>query len=129
VPMMSGRGLGHTGGTLDKLEAIPGFRVNLSLEELKAALVRVGMRRPSPYPDATFHRPRFIDQTLATAGLIKVRSRTIGFGPFSVCGYAVIPEPLGVNLQQRLQGWADRGVPGLRATGGHYLVLAEKAGN
>jgi pyrimidine-nucleoside phosphorylase len=43
VPMMSGRGLGHTGGTLDKLEAIPGFRVNLSLEEMKAALVRVGV--------------------------------------------------------------------------------------
>ena len=42
VPMMSGRGLGHTGGTLDKLEAIPGFRVNLSLEELRAALTRVG---------------------------------------------------------------------------------------
>src|SRR5579862_5164514 len=33
VPMISGRGLGHTGGTLDKLEAIPGFNVNLSLEE------------------------------------------------------------------------------------------------
>ncbi len=42
VPMMSGRGLGHTGGTLDKLEAIPGFRVNLSLEEMNAALARVG---------------------------------------------------------------------------------------
>jgi pyrimidine-nucleoside phosphorylase len=42
VPMMSGRGLGHTGGTLDKLEAIPGFRVNLSLEEMKGALARVG---------------------------------------------------------------------------------------
>src|SRR5262249_41953705 len=42
VPMMSGRGLGHTGGTLDKLESIPGFRVNLSLEDMKAALARVG---------------------------------------------------------------------------------------
>src|SRR5437762_3827181 len=42
VPMMSGRGLGHTGGTLDKLEAIPGFRVHLSIDEMKAALARVG---------------------------------------------------------------------------------------
>jgi pyrimidine-nucleoside phosphorylase len=42
VPMMSGRGLGHTGGTLDKLESIPGFRVNLSLDEMKSALARVG---------------------------------------------------------------------------------------
>jgi pyrimidine-nucleoside phosphorylase len=42
VPMMSGRGLGHTGGTLDKLESIPGFRVNLSLEEMKAALRSTG---------------------------------------------------------------------------------------
>ena len=43
VPMMSGRGLGHTGGTLDKLEAIPGLRVGLSPEELKTALRKVGV--------------------------------------------------------------------------------------
>jgi pyrimidine-nucleoside phosphorylase len=38
VPMISGRGLGHTGGTLDKLEAIPGFNVNLSVAEFRRAL-------------------------------------------------------------------------------------------
>src|SRR5438874_573108 len=42
VPMMSGRGLGHTGGTLDKLESIPGFRVGLSHTQFKAALAEVG---------------------------------------------------------------------------------------
>jgi pyrimidine-nucleoside phosphorylase len=42
VPKMSGRGLGHTGGTLDKLEAIPGFRIALSLDEFRSALREVG---------------------------------------------------------------------------------------
>ena len=42
VPMISGRGLGHTGGTLDKLESIPGYRVDLSLKEFRAVLKRVG---------------------------------------------------------------------------------------
>jgi pyrimidine-nucleoside phosphorylase len=42
VPMMSGRALGHSGGTLDKLESIPGFRVDLSLAEFHQALEKVG---------------------------------------------------------------------------------------
>jgi pyrimidine-nucleoside phosphorylase len=42
VPMISGRGLGHTGGTLDKLESIPGYRVDLSLKEFRAILERAG---------------------------------------------------------------------------------------
>ena len=42
VPMISGRGLGHTGGTLDKLESIPGYKVGLTLEEFRSVLERVG---------------------------------------------------------------------------------------
>ena len=43
VPMISGRGLGHTGGTLDKLESIPGFRTQLSESEFARALERTGV--------------------------------------------------------------------------------------
>ena len=43
VPMISGRALGHTGGTLDKLEAIPGFRTSLSIDEFKAQLSKTGL--------------------------------------------------------------------------------------
>lgn len=43
VPMMSGRGLGHSGGTLDKLEAIPGFRTKLTLSEFKAQIEQIGV--------------------------------------------------------------------------------------
>ena len=42
VPMISGRGLGHTGGTLDKLEAIPGFNVNLSSAQMREVLKKCG---------------------------------------------------------------------------------------
>jgi pyrimidine-nucleoside phosphorylase len=42
VPMISGRGLGHTGGTLDKLEAIPGFRVDLPVERFRELVASVG---------------------------------------------------------------------------------------
>jgi pyrimidine-nucleoside phosphorylase len=40
--MISGRGLGHTGGTLDKLESIPGFRTDLTLDEFREQLGKAG---------------------------------------------------------------------------------------
>ena len=43
VPMISGHGLGHTGGTLDKLESIPGFNTSLSIDEYKKAIADVGL--------------------------------------------------------------------------------------
>ena len=48
VPMMSGRGLGHSGGTLDKLESIPGFRVGLTEGEFRDALEVGGPRHDRP---------------------------------------------------------------------------------
>ena len=51
VPMMSGRGLGHTGGTLDKLEAIPGFRTALSLAEAKAQVMKLGVAMMGQTPE------------------------------------------------------------------------------
>jgi pyrimidine-nucleoside phosphorylase len=43
VPMIAGRGLGHTGGTLDKLESIPGFNISLSLEQFSAQIEKIGV--------------------------------------------------------------------------------------
>jgi pyrimidine-nucleoside phosphorylase len=51
IPMMAGRGLGHTGGTLDKLEALPGFRTTLSLAETKAQVQRIGCAIIGPTPE------------------------------------------------------------------------------
>jgi len=51
VPMMSGRGLGHTGGTLDKLESIPGFRTGLTLDETRAQMARLGVAMIGQTPE------------------------------------------------------------------------------
>ncbi len=51
VPMISGRGLGHTGGTLDKLEAVPGLRTDLSLPELREQVIRLGLAFGAQTPE------------------------------------------------------------------------------
>ena len=53
VPMISGRALGHTGGTLDKLESIPGFRTSLTIEEFKAQLRETGLAFIGQTPEIT----------------------------------------------------------------------------
>lgn len=75
VPMLSGRGLGHTGGTLDKLESIPGFRVNLNKEEFRAALEKCGCVFCGPTPDIApadkrLYALRDVTATVESPGLI-----------------------------------------------------------
>ena len=75
VPMISGRGLGHTGGTLDKLEAIPGFNTNLSLKEFRRVLGECGMaligQTAEIAPaDKKFYALRDVTSTVENIGLI-----------------------------------------------------------
>lgn len=75
VPMISGRALGHTGGTLDKLEAIPGYRTALSLEEFETVLRRCGASIVSQTPalvpaDRVLYALRDRTGTVENAGLI-----------------------------------------------------------
>lgn len=75
VPMISGRALGHTGGTLDKLEAIPGFRTALTLPEFEAVLARCGAAIVSQTPalvpaDRILYALRDRTGTVESPGLI-----------------------------------------------------------
>jgi pyrimidine-nucleoside phosphorylase len=75
VPMISGRALGHTGGTLDKLESIPGFRTALSLSEFETVLLRCGAsivsQTPSLVPaDRVLYALRDRTGTVESPGLI-----------------------------------------------------------
>jgi len=75
VPMISGRGLGHSGGTLDKLESIPGFNVNLSLAEFRRVLAAcgcalIGQTAEIVPADKKFYALRDVTATVESPALI-----------------------------------------------------------
>jgi len=76
--------------------------------------------------DPKMHYPHQLDRMVAAAGLRKMAGRAVGFGPFTLVGHTVLPAAAGLTLHRRLQALADRGVPFLRSTGCHYLLLAQK---
>lgn len=92
--------------------------------KVKDALVRLGLRRRTP--NKVFHSNRYIDRTLERIGLVKVKGMTRGFG-FSFFRHSVLPEPLGIKLNRRLQQLADHQTPGLRSIGRAYIVLTRKS--
>ena len=87
VPMISGRGLGHTGGTLDKLESIPGFRTNLNLSEYKSILnkcgaVLIGQTKEIAPADKLIYSLRDVTATVESIPLItaSIMSKKIAEG-------------------------------------------------
>ncbi len=70
--------------------------------------------------------PRGVNRLLREGGLRPVGRRTVGFGPVSLFGRSIFSDARGVRIDRRLQALADRGAPGLRWTGWHYVVCAVK---
>jgi pyrimidine-nucleoside phosphorylase/thymidine phosphorylase len=87
VPMISGRALGHTGGTLDKLESIPGFRTNLTLDEFRGQLAQhglafIGQTLEVTPADARFYALRDATATVESIPLIasSIMSKKLAIG-------------------------------------------------
>ncbi len=87
VPMISGRGLGHTGGTLDKLESIPGFTTGYSMETFKAMVLKhgyalVGQSQELVPADKRIYALRDVTATVESPGLItaSIMSKKIAEG-------------------------------------------------
>jgi ubiquinone/menaquinone biosynthesis C-methylase UbiE len=84
------------------------------------------VRKPQTLAMSRLDSPRHVDRLLIEGGLRPVERRTVGFGPFSFFGRAVFSDARSVGIDRRLQALADRGLPGLRWTGWHYVVRAVK---
>ncbi len=91
VPMMSGRGLGHSGGTLDKLDAIPGFRTDIDLDEFRAIVADIGCamigqtKQIAPL-DGRLYALRDVTATVPSIPLIcaSIVSKKVAEGPSSL---------------------------------------------
>ncbi len=95
---------------------------------VKRVLIALGLRRGQAALDPKMHYAGQIDRLAASAGFEKRSSRTVGFGPFTLAGRGIVPARAQVKLHRRLQALADRGLPLLRSTGCHYMLLAQKQG-
>lgn len=93
-------------------------------EFAKRILRRFGYESPGVkwYPTS---RARF-DAALVAAGLEKVCSTILGFGPFTFFDRELLSRRAGLKVHRALQRLADHGVPMLRSSGLHYIVMAKK---
>jgi SAM-dependent methyltransferase len=101
-------------------------RYNPLLGPARRAARRLVGRPPRGGPGPKLHWPWELDALLDSVGLEKVVGATVGFGPLTCFGRELPSDSLGLRLNRHLQQLADRGAPGVRWWGSHYLVLARK---
>ena len=77
-------------------------------------------------PPYSQHSPKRFNQSLCEAGLIAMKSTSVGFGPFTFFGHRLFSDLNGIKIHQKLQEYADSGYPFFRSTGSHYIVLATR---
>jgi ubiquinone/menaquinone biosynthesis C-methylase UbiE len=77
-------------------------------------------------PSYRQHSPREFNRNLCEAGLMIMKSTSIGFGPFTFFGHRLFSDRTGLKIQKKLQEYADSGYPILRSSGSQYIVLAKK---
>lgn len=124
VPMISGRALGHTGGTLDKLESIPGFNVNLSVDEYrkileKISVVLIGQNDDFAPADKKIYSLRDVTATVDNIPLItaSIMSKKLAEGTDAIV--FDIKLGCGANLQDNRES---------RELSEHLLAVSEKFG-
>lgn len=89
-------------------------------------LRRLGLRKPGSSPQVHMLTLRETDADLLRAGFHKRFGATLGFGPFTIFGRAVLPNDVGLVVNGYLQALARQGAPLLRAAGSQYVFLATK---
>src|SRR6266540_448109 len=95
-------------------------------ERLRKFSENAGFKKATRIPRTTMHTSAEFDNLLASAGLVKIKHRMIGFGPFTFLKIQLFPGAIGIWLHRLLQRAANLGFPILRSTGAQYLVVARK---
>ncbi|MGH3414128.1 MAG: class I SAM-dependent methyltransferase [Marmoricola sp.] len=99
---------------------------NRRLARLRRAVASAVGRAPWAGVRSTTHSAAEMRGLLADAGLVVDEASTLGFGPFTFLGHAVLPHRLGLRVNAFLQRLADRGLPRLRSAGCQHLVVARR---
>jgi SAM-dependent methyltransferase len=92
----------------------------------RAILEMIGLCKPACHLRSKTYSRRKLETLLGAAGLDKLDGITLGFGPFSFFNRKLLPDTMGISVNNRLQELADRGFPVLRSVGAQNILITCK---